>query len=543
TRIAGKTVIPVDDAVLGEVTGPPAAIEIKQIMAGTDRSLPVMHFRAPATDEYGELIGAVQIGLSVQSIGDEMRRMATRALALVAIFIVIGFAASYLVANSIANPINGLTRVFAIIAGGNLDYEIDTGRQDELGSLSANFAVLRDSIRQKIRLLEEEALVRKEAERELAQHRDNLEALVRERTAELASANAELKIEISERQHFQEHLKQSLTELARHNAAMTGRECRILELKAQVNELLSDLGRDPAFGNTEGVPQDLASPPDASRRDAVDGSSAEHNVRAEMRKLQDLLESYCESIGIAAAIIDLKGEVLVGARWQRICTIFHRQNPETRRRCIESDTILANRIREGEQFSVYTCKNGLTDAASPIVVNGKHVANLFVGQFLLDPPDIDFFRKQATECGFPHEEYLGALADVSIVERKTLESILRFLSEFANLQGAMGLAHTAVSQANADLKDNRKALLSMMEDLIEARKKAEAGRLAFGTVDSWLLWNLTDGEVHATDVTNASRTMLFNIREGQWSDHMLSMLNIPKSILPEVRPSSGDFGR
>ena len=75
-----------------------------------------------------------------------------------------------------------------------------------------------------------------------------------------------------------------------------------------------------------------------------------------------------------------------------------------------------------------------------------------------------------------------------------------------------------------------------------ARAKARAGRLAFGTVDSWLIWNLTGGKVHATDPTNASRTMLFNIRKREWDPTMAKMLGIPPGLLPEVRNSSGRFG-
>ncbi len=75
-----------------------------------------------------------------------------------------------------------------------------------------------------------------------------------------------------------------------------------------------------------------------------------------------------------------------------------------------------------------------------------------------------------------------------------------------------------------------------------ARDRAEAGELAFGTVDSWLIWNLTGGRVHATDVTNAGRTMLFDIAALDWSDEMLELLRVPRAVLPEVRPSSGNFG-
>lgn len=82
----------------------------------------------------------------------------------------------------------------------------------------------------------------------------------------------------------------------------------------------------------------------------------------------------------------------------------------------------------------------------------------------------------------------------------------------------------------------------ILETVPGARERAEAGELAFGTVDSWLIWNLTQGEVHATDPTNASRTMLFNIHAGEWDPWLCQLFGVPQSMLPEVRPSSGDFG-
>ncbi len=72
--------------------------------------------------------------------------------------------------------------------------------------------------------------------------------------------------------------------------------------------------------------------------------------------------------------------------------------------------------------------------------------------------------------------------------------------------------------------------------------RAREGRLAFGTVDSWLIWNLTGGKVHATDVSNASRTMLFNILTLDWDEELLEALGVPRALLPEPRPSSGCFG-
>lgn len=82
----------------------------------------------------------------------------------------------------------------------------------------------------------------------------------------------------------------------------------------------------------------------------------------------------------------------------------------------------------------------------------------------------------------------------------------------------------------------------ILDNVDGARERAERGELCFGTVDTWLLWNFTDGKVHATDPSNASRTLLFNIEEMDWDDKMLDALNVPRTILPEVKESASVFG-
>jgi len=82
----------------------------------------------------------------------------------------------------------------------------------------------------------------------------------------------------------------------------------------------------------------------------------------------------------------------------------------------------------------------------------------------------------------------------------------------------------------------------LLDHLPGARRRAARGELAFGTVDTWLLWQLTEGRVHATDVSNASRTLLVNLRTGDWDDGLLDLFRIPREVLPVIRPSSGLFG-
>jgi len=82
----------------------------------------------------------------------------------------------------------------------------------------------------------------------------------------------------------------------------------------------------------------------------------------------------------------------------------------------------------------------------------------------------------------------------------------------------------------------------ILDNVPKAREEAERGNLIFGNIDSWLIWNLTKGQAHITDYSNASRTMLFNIHTLEWDDEILKVLNIPKSMLPEVKPSSDNYG-
>ena len=82
----------------------------------------------------------------------------------------------------------------------------------------------------------------------------------------------------------------------------------------------------------------------------------------------------------------------------------------------------------------------------------------------------------------------------------------------------------------------------LLDHVEGARARAERGELAFGTVDSFLIWKLTDGAVHATDATNAARTMLYNIREGRWDEELCALLGVPMSLLPQVKDCADDFG-
>lgn len=182
-------------------------------------------------------------------------------------------------------------------------------------------------------------------------------------------------------------------------------------------------------------------------------------------RTQALFSHFLDAMGIPAAIIDLEGNVLVTSRWQRLCADFHRTNSVMRGRCIESDTVLANELLLGKTFSLYRCLNGLTDAASPIIIEGRHLANAFIGQFFTEEPDLDFFCRQAEEFGFDKAAYLEALSEIPVIPEDRLPSILAFLTSFAEMIAGMGLeqlrqlkTEKALSKAREELEEQNEVL-------------------------------------------------------------------------------------
>ena len=174
----------------------------------------------------------------------------------------------------------------------------------------------------------------------------------------------------------------------------------------------------------------------------------------DFEKVNTLLEGFNKTTGFVTAILDLKGNVLSKSGWRDLCTEFHRINPKTAFRCTFSDTILASKMAEGENYHCYKCLNGLVDVAVPIIIRGVHVGNLFSGQFFFEEPDYDFFRKQAKEFGFDQEKYLKAVSEVPIKSEEQVKFAMNFLLQMTEIISDQGYQNLVLEEINSSFNES-----------------------------------------------------------------------------------------
>lgn len=177
--------------------------------------------------------------------------------------------------------------------------------------------------------------------------------------------------------------------------------------------------------------------------------------------IQKIMDDFYRLTHIGVGIINIKGDVLVGTGWQDICTKYHRINPETCRYCIESDTILSKGVEQGT-YKMYKCKNKVWDIATPITVGGKHLGNLFLGQFLFDDDSLDeeFFRAQAKQYGFDEKEYIAAYKSMPRWSHETVDAVMNFYMKFADMFSKLSYSNIKLTRT---LTERDRFMISLQE--------------------------------------------------------------------------------
>ncbi len=167
----------------------------------------------------------------------------------------------------------------------------------------------------------------------------------------------------------------------------------------------------------------------------------------DQQRIQAIMDDFHALTGMVTAILDLDGKVLEATGWQDLCTRFHRVHPQTSRNCTESDLALAAGLQPG-QYADYHCKNGLRDVVTPLYIRGRHMGNIFTGQFFYDDDEVDEdrFAAQAREHGFDVDAYMAALRRIPRYSRETIAHLMGFLVRMTEHISQIGLANLELAE-------------------------------------------------------------------------------------------------
>ena len=180
-----------------------------------------------------------------------------------------------------------------------------------------------------------------------------------------------------------------------------------------------------------------------------------HTLRdfLDIPRLRELLDTIDDIHGMPSAIMDLEGNILTATAWQDICVKFHRINPATEKQCIESDTRIQRELNKLTPQTIYRCPMGLVDAASPIIVDGEYFGKVYTGQVFLEPPDEEYFIKQAQKYGFDENGYLAAMRQVPLFTEEQLRKNLTLIHSLTQLLADQGMQHKKQLEVEKDLQE------------------------------------------------------------------------------------------
>lgn len=179
-----------------------------------------------------------------------------------------------------------------------------------------------------------------------------------------------------------------------------------------------------------------------------------------------MLETFFRATGIPNGVVDANGELISLAAGENACTKFHRAVPGSAKQCEASNIAIMHDLRAGA-VAGGLCLNGLMDYATPVEIEGRQLATLFLGQVFHEPPDLDFFRAQARKFGYDEESYLDSIKTIAVVDKERLQTLMAVMVEMAQMLAASGLARLRQTTLEHDLNEQAERRIQL-EDILNA---------------------------------------------------------------------------
>ena len=202
----------------------------------------------------------------------------------------------------------------------------------------------------------------------------------------------------------------------------------------------------------------------------------------DIEDLTELMGFFSEAAGLSVCVLDDEERSLVSLGWQEICRDFHNVNPDSRAKCLLSK-LRAQQYLDSKKYLTYLCPNGLIELAFPILLDDRPIGYFFLGQFLLEPPDMDYFRRQAIAKGFPIEPYLQAVEKVPVVSKQRIDYLMRFFTRFFDLLTRIGAEN---KQRRVAEQETRRARDQLEERVAERTRELNKALLDVGDLAAQL---------------------------------------------------------
>jgi PAS domain S-box-containing protein len=204
------------------------------------------------------------------------------------------------------------------------------------------------------------------------------------------------------------------------------------------------------------------------KRVTVDRNTKEHSLSdsrysfknlVDIDRLRSIFERFSKATGFTTGLVSFpEQELLIRTGWRDICTKFHRACPLSETHCKQSNLELTSKLKSLEELNIRPCENGLVDGATPIIVDGVHLASLFTGQVLFEKPDIERFKKQAEDYDYNPKVYLEALSEVPVVSEDKFLNAMAFLCNMAVMLAEAGLRELRLLEMEKERMRAEKAL-------------------------------------------------------------------------------------
>lgn len=215
--------------------------------------------------------------------------------------------------------------------------------------------------------------------------------------------------------------------------------------------------------------------------DHIDLSPYKFSDLVDLTAFAQMLENFFKATRIPNGLVANDGEILSQSGWENACTRFHRVHPQTAERCVESNLEIMNNLKAGETCGKL-CSNGLLDYATPIEIEGKQIATLFLGQILHTSPDIEFFRQQAKQFGFDEAEYLNAINEIPVIEKTEIDALMTCMVDMAQMLALSGLARLRQTKMERDITKHRERRIQL-EDILDSSPVAIGWSDANGKIE------------------------------------------------------------